>query len=205
MTIPTEVDRRFRDAAAAEGLVDAAYDVVDSPIGPLLVGATSRGLCRISFDAAAEPNSELERLADLFGPRVLRVPRATRCGTAPARRLLRGPEASLRARGRPHGRAGLSAGSIAGAGSCPIRGDLHVRRACGPDRAAEGGARCRGRLEPQPGAHRAPLPPHRGSFREPGRLRRRARAKAGAPRPGGRGSLLALRAQVPVASSRFRS
>ena len=73
MTIPAEVDRRFRDAAAAEGLVDAAYDVVDSPIGPLLVGATSRGLCRISFDAAAEPNSELERLAGLFGPRVLRV------------------------------------------------------------------------------------------------------------------------------------
>lgn len=75
MTIPTEVDRRFREAAAAEGLVDAAYDLVDSPIGPLLVGATSRGLCRISFDADRDPDAELERLADRFGARVLRVPR----------------------------------------------------------------------------------------------------------------------------------
>ncbi len=55
MTIPAEVDRRFRDAAVAEGLVDAAYDLVDSPIGPLLVGATSRGLCLISFDADRDP------------------------------------------------------------------------------------------------------------------------------------------------------
>ena len=74
MTIPAEVDRRFRDAAAAEGLVDAAYDLVDSPIGPLLVGATSRGLCRISFDADRDPDAELEQLADRFGTRVLRVP-----------------------------------------------------------------------------------------------------------------------------------
>jgi methylated-DNA-[protein]-cysteine S-methyltransferase len=75
MTIPTEVDRRFREAAAAAGLVDAAYDLVDSPIGPLLVGATSQGLCRISFDADRDPDAELERLADRFGARVLRVPR----------------------------------------------------------------------------------------------------------------------------------
>jgi len=74
VTIPLEVDRRFRAVAAAEGLVDAAYDVVDSPIGPLLVGATPRGLCRISFDAEGEPNAELDQLARLFGPRVLRVP-----------------------------------------------------------------------------------------------------------------------------------
>jgi methylated-DNA-[protein]-cysteine S-methyltransferase len=74
MTIPAEIDRRFREVAAAEGLVDAAYDLVDSPIGPLLVGATSRGLCRISFDADRDPDAELERLADRFGARVLRVP-----------------------------------------------------------------------------------------------------------------------------------
>lgn len=74
MTIPAEIDRRFRDAAAAEGLVDAAYDLVDSPIGPLLIGATSRGLCRISFDADREPEADLERLAGRFGSRVLRVP-----------------------------------------------------------------------------------------------------------------------------------
>ena len=74
MTIPTSLDQRFRNAAAAEGLLDAAYDLVDSPIGPLLIGATSRGLCQISFDADPEPDAELEQLAGRFGTRVLRVP-----------------------------------------------------------------------------------------------------------------------------------
>ena len=37
MTIPTDLDRRFREAAEREGLVDVAYDVADSPIGDLLV------------------------------------------------------------------------------------------------------------------------------------------------------------------------
>ncbi|MGI8606359.1 MAG: methylated-DNA--[protein]-cysteine S-methyltransferase [Gaiellaceae bacterium] len=74
MTLPADIDRRFREAAAAEGLVETAYDLIDSPIGPLLIGATSRGVCRISFDADREPDAELERLADRFGPRVLRVP-----------------------------------------------------------------------------------------------------------------------------------
>jgi len=71
--IPTlELDERFRAAAAAEGLLDVAYDVLDDiAIGPLLVGVTDRGLCRISFD----PEQELEVLARLYGPRVLRSPR----------------------------------------------------------------------------------------------------------------------------------
>jgi methylated-DNA-[protein]-cysteine S-methyltransferase len=68
--VPEELDRRFREAAASEGLLDVAYDVTDSPIGPLLVAASDRGLCRISFDP--EPEHELEALAKAFGPRVLR-------------------------------------------------------------------------------------------------------------------------------------
>ena len=35
-TIPTALDRRFRDAADREGLVDVAYDLTESPVGPLL-------------------------------------------------------------------------------------------------------------------------------------------------------------------------
>jgi methylated-DNA-[protein]-cysteine S-methyltransferase len=65
-----ELDRRFRDAAAQEGLLDVAYDFVDSPIGSLLVAASPRGLCRISYDA--DPDREIERLAGAFGLRVLR-------------------------------------------------------------------------------------------------------------------------------------
>jgi methylated-DNA-[protein]-cysteine S-methyltransferase len=60
MTVPTDLDQRFRDAATREGLVDVAYDLADSPVGELLVAVTDRGLCRIAND---------------FGVRVLRVPR----------------------------------------------------------------------------------------------------------------------------------
>ncbi|HEY7197978.1 MAG TPA: methylated-DNA--[protein]-cysteine S-methyltransferase [Gaiellaceae bacterium] len=73
MNVPTQLDDRFREAAAAEGLVDAAYDLVDSPIGSLLVGVSQRGLCRIAFDP--DPELELDGLAGRIGPRVLRVAR----------------------------------------------------------------------------------------------------------------------------------
>ena len=69
-TVSPELDRSFRDAAAREQLLDAAYDLVDTPIGTLLVATTGRGLARISFDP--EPDRELELLARTFGVRVLR-------------------------------------------------------------------------------------------------------------------------------------
>jgi methylated-DNA-[protein]-cysteine S-methyltransferase len=70
MSVPTDLDQRFREAAARSGMLDAGYDIVDSPIGPLLVAASARGLLRISFDAA--PDEELERIARVAGPRILR-------------------------------------------------------------------------------------------------------------------------------------
>ena len=73
MTVPTDLDTRFRDAAARSGLLDAGYDVVESPLGPLLVAATDRGLLRIFFDA--DPEEQLDRLARAAGLRVLRAPR----------------------------------------------------------------------------------------------------------------------------------
>jgi methylated-DNA-[protein]-cysteine S-methyltransferase len=74
MTVPANLDRRFRDAAVAEGLLDVGYDVLDSPVGTLLVGASDHGLCVLSYDP--EPEREAERLARTFGARVLRAPRA---------------------------------------------------------------------------------------------------------------------------------
>jgi methylated-DNA-[protein]-cysteine S-methyltransferase len=71
--VSPDLDRRFRDAAAQEGLLDAAYDLVDSPVGPLFVATSKRGICRISYDA--EPEREVERLASTFGLRVLRSPK----------------------------------------------------------------------------------------------------------------------------------
>jgi methylated-DNA-[protein]-cysteine S-methyltransferase len=74
VTIPTDLDRRFRDSAARSGLLDAAYDVIDSELGPLLAAVTDRGLVRISYDP--EPERELDALARVAGPRILRAPRA---------------------------------------------------------------------------------------------------------------------------------
>jgi methylated-DNA-[protein]-cysteine S-methyltransferase len=73
MTVPEKIDVAFRDRAASESLLDVAYDLTDSPIGPLLVAATERGLCEIAFDP--DPEEEVERLARLHGVRVLRSPR----------------------------------------------------------------------------------------------------------------------------------
>ena len=82
MTLPKDLDERFRAEAATEGLLDVAYDVADSPIGPLLLAASERGVCRISFDP--DPEAELDALARAHGVRVLRSAR----GVDPLRREL---------------------------------------------------------------------------------------------------------------------
>jgi methylated-DNA-[protein]-cysteine S-methyltransferase len=72
MTLPPDLDRRFRASAAGAGLLDVAYDFADTPLGRLLVATSRRGLCRISFDP--EPDREIEVLARGFGASVLRSP-----------------------------------------------------------------------------------------------------------------------------------
>jgi len=74
MTVSSDLDRKFRDAALALGLVDVGFDVVDSPIGPLFVAVSGRGLAAISFDT--DPDDHLERLARIAGPGVLRSSKA---------------------------------------------------------------------------------------------------------------------------------
>ena len=72
MTVSTDLDYRFRTAAAERGPLDVRYVLTDSPLGTLLVAASERGVCRLSFDP--EPEREVERLARTFGARVLRIP-----------------------------------------------------------------------------------------------------------------------------------
>jgi methylated-DNA-[protein]-cysteine S-methyltransferase len=59
------------DRAAAEGLLDVAYATVDSPLGPLLVATTPRGLVRLSYGTGGEV---LDDLAGRLSPRILEAP-----------------------------------------------------------------------------------------------------------------------------------
>jgi methylated-DNA-[protein]-cysteine S-methyltransferase len=70
--VPEPLDVRFRSAAASSGLLDVAYNLLDSPLGTLLVAASPRGLCRVAYDP--EPDRQAEELATRFGVRVLRAP-----------------------------------------------------------------------------------------------------------------------------------
>ncbi len=74
MTVPADLDHRFRDAAARSGLLDAAFDVVETPLGDLMVAVTNRGLLRISYDS--DPEGTLERVSQVVGASVMRTPRA---------------------------------------------------------------------------------------------------------------------------------
>jgi methylated-DNA-[protein]-cysteine S-methyltransferase len=69
---PAGLDRQIVERAAADALVDVAYCSVDSPLGPLTVAGTSRGLVLVSYQP---PDDELlQRLADRLSPRVLEAP-----------------------------------------------------------------------------------------------------------------------------------
>lgn len=60
--------------AGAEGLVDVAYTVTDSPLGELLLASTDRGLVRVSYYDFGGP-AALEEISARLSPRVLEVPR----------------------------------------------------------------------------------------------------------------------------------
>jgi methylated-DNA-[protein]-cysteine S-methyltransferase len=60
--------------AVEEGLVDVAYTSVDSPLGPLVVAATPKGLVRVSYTEFRGEEEVLEELARRVSPRVLEAP-----------------------------------------------------------------------------------------------------------------------------------
>lgn len=65
---------RLAREAESEGLVDVAYTVVDSPVGRLLLAATSKGLVRVAYQNE-DHDRVLETLASRISPRVLHAPR----------------------------------------------------------------------------------------------------------------------------------
>jgi methylated-DNA-[protein]-cysteine S-methyltransferase len=58
-------------AAAAEGLLDLAYATTDSPLGPLLLACTERGLVRVAYLDYSARDDVLQALADRVSPRML--------------------------------------------------------------------------------------------------------------------------------------
>ena len=69
--VPPELRERLEERAAREGLLDVSYAEVDSPVGPLAVAGTPRGLVRLAFIPAEEM---AEELAVKLSPRVMRSP-----------------------------------------------------------------------------------------------------------------------------------
>ena len=65
---------RLARAAEDEGLLDVAYTTVDSPVGPLLLAATPKGLVRVAYDIE-DHDRVLDTLAQRLSPRVLRAPK----------------------------------------------------------------------------------------------------------------------------------
>jgi methylated-DNA-[protein]-cysteine S-methyltransferase len=65
---------RLADQAASDGLLDVAYTTMDSPVGPVLIAATQRGLVRISFCSHYDPDEVLLDLSNRISPRVIEAP-----------------------------------------------------------------------------------------------------------------------------------
>ena len=81
--LPPALLERLSAAAVAEGLADAVFTRLDTPIGRLLVVAGRHGLCRIGFEEEPE-DAALAEVAARLGPRVV----ASDAELAPVREAL---------------------------------------------------------------------------------------------------------------------
>ncbi|MDR0343300.1 MAG: methylated-DNA--[protein]-cysteine S-methyltransferase [Nocardiopsaceae bacterium] len=64
---------RLAATAAAEGILDVAYRVLDTPVGSLLLAATARGLVRVAYPRQGH-EAALVQLAQTVSPRILAAP-----------------------------------------------------------------------------------------------------------------------------------
>jgi len=74
MTVNQAMADRFRERAEARGLVDVAVTTMDSPIGTLLLMATSKGVVRIAFESENR-DEVLGEVSMHLSPRILEAPR----------------------------------------------------------------------------------------------------------------------------------
>jgi methylated-DNA-[protein]-cysteine S-methyltransferase len=64
---------RLEQAAEADGALDVAYRTIDTPVGTLLLAATTVGLVRVAYDVENH-DAVLAKLAAAISPRLLRAP-----------------------------------------------------------------------------------------------------------------------------------
>jgi methylated-DNA-[protein]-cysteine S-methyltransferase len=69
----TRLHRRLALDADTADVLDVAYRTVDTPVGTLLLAATTAGLVRVAYDVEGH-DAVLAGLADRISPRVLRAP-----------------------------------------------------------------------------------------------------------------------------------
>jgi methylated-DNA-[protein]-cysteine S-methyltransferase len=72
-TALTRLHRRLALDADAADVLDVAYRTVETPVGTLLLAATTAGLVRVAYDIEGH-DAVLAALADRISPRVLRAP-----------------------------------------------------------------------------------------------------------------------------------
>ena len=172
---------RFADRAAAEGLLDVAYTLTDSPFGDLLLAATPRGLVRVGLPSQ-DSEDLLQDLASRVSPRVLEAP--GRLDDA-RRELDNYFEGRLRDFDLPLDWRLSKDFRPAHRCAHSIRGDTQLR--AGREGRGQRAGRARGRhgVRHQPDPDRRSLPPRAAQRRRAGRLRRRAVDEAGPARDGG--------------------
>ena len=134
-----------------------------SPVGPLFVAATDRGLARITFDVDPEPGELLEDLARVAGPRVLRAPKAVDGVRRELDEYFDGRRKSFDLSVDLRGVAPFSVTRARRARARAVRRDGDLRGAGSACRASAGGACRRDDHESQPHPDRAPLSPHRSA------------------------------------------
>jgi methylated-DNA-[protein]-cysteine S-methyltransferase len=78
LTQPPPAPDRLPDitaTAAAAGLLDVAYAMLDSPVGTLLLATTPRGVVRLAYLNGGDEDEILQQLAAKVSPRILSAPR----------------------------------------------------------------------------------------------------------------------------------
>lgn len=69
----SKLHARLEQAAEAEQVLDIAYRTIDTPVGTLLLAATTVGVVRVAYDIE-DHDAVLSRLAEAVSPRILRSP-----------------------------------------------------------------------------------------------------------------------------------